>query len=211
MKKKQRLTALLLAGTVILSPSLVGQEQELEQRVLAHEEGISMEEEDNLPVTEEATETPLTAMEAAIKEVLGNIYAQTLGAGGLQHEQWLDLEPIAEAYIREIWRARSTRNDAEANSIAKTAYLTFEAEISAKLSENQKNARMAWKAELDAWNKRVEEYVLSPEVREAVNRQMKATGSTRYDLPPEVIDAVNRELESKSGSVTISQDKGTLF
>jgi len=132
MSKQQTLTALLLAGTIVLSPSLlVGQEKVAAQRKIQ----------------------PTEEVDLIIKELLGQVYVE---CGGLEELLWFDLEPLAEEYAKALLQAREMSDGKAASQMMREKRVKFEADIDAKLTESQKGIRAQKRAEQEAWLQQVE-------------------------------------------------------
>ena len=177
MRKQQTLSALLLAGTIILSPSLVGQEQELKQGELVHEEGTGVETEAMQPITEEPNVTSMISKADMVKAVLGTVFTE-INRVGMSEQQWFDLEPVAMKYVDALYKARTMINDAAATQLAQTAWANFEAAVEEKLTTEQKNERTKWRSEVDAWNRDAKEYITSPAVRDTIRQQLGSKSGT---------------------------------
>ena len=131
MKQKQILSALLLAGTMILSPSLVGQEEAKAQRKIQ----------------------PTEEVDAMIKEVLGQVYTEV---GHIEETLWFEMEPFAEEYVNILLKAKEMSDGSESTQIVLEAWRKFSAIIESMLDEGHLRVRSAYRAERDVWLQQIE-------------------------------------------------------
>ena len=183
---KKTVFTLLLAGAVVFCPSLaVGQEQEAVQaetvqKGVIGDGGIIQRPITDIdpaePVEGKIQATTLAGVDAAVKQVLGEVYTETLDVGGIPDAQWKEMEPIAEEYVNALFQARLTKDDETANQIYQEARQKYEAAINAKLTPAQKTARVSKNAQLDVWHREKMEQITS--TTDELYRQAKANGGT---------------------------------
>ena len=183
MKQKQTLTALLLAGAVILSPSLVGQEQELEQREQEPGQGrlireVNLSEDVKLSIMERdpaensrPVEVPEMTEAMMVKQILGEIYTEVVH---IPEEQWInDLEPIAERYVNIFFESRKMQDREEATRRVQEARAKYEADIKSKLTQDQLNTWSQRQAEEKARMQRYAQEIIS--VKEEIIQAIEET------------------------------------
>ena len=148
---KKTVFTLLLAGAVVVCPSLVmGQEQETVQAGTVQKGVIGDGDLINpgSPVKDLAPEKI-----SLIKEVLGQVYVEV---GNIPEPQWFEMEPIAAVYVETLFKARTMSDGKEATRLVSEAWQTFQAAIDAKLTESQKSVRVQKRAEQEIWRQKVE-------------------------------------------------------
>ena len=165
MKKKQTLFALLLAGALALSPSLVG--QELEQ-------------------SEQKT-PPLDKVQVA-RQVLADLHSEVLH---IPEPQWFEMMPAAELYAEVLIKARSREiaDDEEATRLVKEAWNNFQATIETMLTPEQKAAKSARRTGRDAWRQELSTNL--EQVADTLRQKAQTNGSVRFEFGD---DGVTRSI-----------------
>ena len=159
--KKIKLNLLLLTGaaTIAFTSALYGQEIEAQS---------------------EATEaaSPLNNPELFARELLGSVYFETMEAttGTMPESQWNELFLHARQLAESIFAARQMADDEAATAYAQAAYAKYETAIDAGLSPEQKAARTAKRAGLDAWHNEKVNFVRSQGA--TLFQQARANGGT---------------------------------
>ena len=123
MKNIRTKTALLLLLTAFASPAFAQEEAKQEK-------------------------SPLTDVEAMTGEVLAGIYAEVKY---IPENQWFELWPAVESYVRELFEARKMSDGIAATLRVAEAKAKMDAFVDSVLDENQKQNRTNRRAETDTW------------------------------------------------------------
>lgn len=137
MKTTKGFSILLLSGVLFFGVNIRGKAQS--DAVPASPSSLSE--------TVQPAKSAFNDVGLMVKQVLGEVYTEV---GHIPEPQWIEMEPIAEEYVRTLFQARQTPDDDEATQMMEAAQAKFNTAIDAKLTSAQKTKREQYRRNFQA-------------------------------------------------------------